>query len=81
MNGSCGWPFACQVGCKTCAEWDVLYGQNIDDYLAAKADARAAVKRTRCRSGCKTQDHDSYKACLQAMRVGIAPGESAGGQW
>jgi len=71
----CGWPFTCETGCKTCAEWETLWHQNTGDYLAAKQ------QRSKCRSGCKTQDHDSYKACLQAMRVGIAPGETAGGQW
>lgn len=73
----CGWPFHNQPGCPSCEQWERLAGKNLDDWLAAKAES----KRSKCRSGCPSQDHASYKACLQAMRVGIAPGDSAGGQW
>ena len=34
-----------------------------------------------CRSGCKTQDHDSYAQCLKDSHIGIAAGESAPGQY
>lgn len=34
-----------------------------------------------CRSGCRTQDHDSYAECLRAARLGIAAGESAPAQF
>lgn len=29
------------------------------------------VTRTVCRSGCKTQDHESYSDCLSAANIGI----------
>lgn len=34
-------------------------------------------KNPNCRSGCPSQDHESYKDCLQDMRIGITKGESA----
>ena len=34
-----------------------------------------------CRSGCKTQDHDTYAECLRAAAIGIAAGESAPAQF
>ena len=30
------------------------------------------VKNPNCRSGCKTQDHESYSDCLQAANFGFA---------
>lgn len=33
-----------------------------------------------CTSGCATQDHESYAACLKAKTVGVAYCNSAGNQ-
>ena len=30
------------------------------------------MKNPNCRSGCKTQDHESYSDCLQAANIGFA---------
>jgi hypothetical protein len=30
------------------------------------------MKNSNCRSGCKTQDHDSYSDCLQSANFGFA---------
>jgi len=34
-----------------------------------------------CRSGCKTQNHNSYSECLKASNVGIATGETSKGRF
>ena len=39
------------------------------------------LDRTCCRSGCPTQDHESYGECLKDARFGVSAGESAKGQY
>jgi len=44
---SCGWPFHNDPDCQECKQWEDRYSQNLDDWLAVKAEVQEAARVAR----------------------------------
>ena len=40
----CHWPFHNDASCSTCAEYDRLYAEGVDEYLRQKQEIREIAK-------------------------------------
>jgi hypothetical protein len=43
----CHWPFHNDKACTTCAEYERLYAEGVDDWLRQKQEIRAAARAER----------------------------------